>query len=380
MTSIQCVPVNSGYLPPYTRLRMADGSERRIDGIRLLDRVITADASVAQVITLTVRDSIGGLINPKIRGHSHLRLTSGHQVLTERGYVPVENLVRGDYVGFTRYLPTHSRTSVTTAEYLPPNAKLLKANKRVFYAGLPGRASFSGIANPIPSCIALTPGFGRIIGLFLAEGACDGGKVKWTFSTTETDTLVAELVALLKQEVGVDAYAQIRPNNSTNVVMYGTAWQYVFHALCGTGAGLKKLHPHLCEGPVGFLEAVLSGWMDGDGWRDKLSSGAWSERKDCAITISDELALAMYDIAQALGYRPSLQRSLPVMNRYAATRQPRWNMKVSFNDLVQQSHQTAGHVWRRLNLLAKDSYEGPVYQIGLNYGHSFVAEGVAVSS
>jgi hypothetical protein len=221
----------------------------------------------------------------------------------------------------------------------------------------------------LPEKVALDAGFGRLIGLFLAEGNCDSGKAVWTFGLHERETLVAETVGLLER-YGVVAHIRGLPvHNSCKVIVHGTAWTRLLSSLCGNGAGLKQLHPDLTNGPREFLAEVLSGWLDGDG---HLRSDGARE----GITISPALALGMYDIAQALGRHPTIVRSEPVMNGHAATRRPRWEITMAPGR--GRCREDAQHVWRKVRELVLEDYVGPVYDLTVEGDHSYVAEGVGV--
>ncbi|HEX6469351.1 MAG TPA: hypothetical protein VF069_09665 [Streptosporangiaceae bacterium] len=148
--------------PPGTRIRLADGSERPIEDVRLLDMVVTAEATAGRVIQTMVRDEEARVVRLMLWGHNHLRLANGH------------------------------------------------------------------------------PETGRLIGLFLAEGSCDPSKARWTFAKHEEKTLVTETVRLLHDEWDVSAHVAVRPNNSINVTLHGTAWARLLSALCGNGSGLKR--------------------------------------------------------------------------------------------------------------------------------------------
>src|SRR3954470_12185684 len=72
-------------LPPDARVLMADGSVKPISELRLLDEVVTAEGRTGRVLETTTRLHTDGLVNVRLWGHSHLRLTANHPVLTKRG-------------------------------------------------------------------------------------------------------------------------------------------------------------------------------------------------------------------------------------------------------------------------------------------------------
>src|SRR4051812_16707333 len=93
-------------LKPGTLIRMADGSHKAIEDVRLLDRVVTAEGRAGAVLATFVHFHADGMVKVGLTGHRHLALTGNHPVLTARGYVRADDLRLGDEVALTRYLPT----------------------------------------------------------------------------------------------------------------------------------------------------------------------------------------------------------------------------------------------------------------------------------
>jgi hypothetical protein len=360
--------------PPGVRVRMADGSERRIEEVRLLDRVVTAEGRTGRVMRTMVRDHEQGLVRVMLTGHAHLRMTRNHPVLTTRGYVPAGELVIGDEVALTKYQPSETTEAIVAADVLTDPSHLLPKGNR--WRGVQGRSGLRVDANPLPEKLVLSESSGRLLGLFLAEGSADKSKVRWCFGSHEDGTLVAETVELLTREWGVTPHVQHRPNNSTFVTVYGTGWARLMSRMCGNGdgygAGKKGPHAMLMSGSREFLAAMLDGWLAGDGHR-RADGGQEG------VTISADLALAMYDIAQSLGRRPVLDRRESPQNAYAKTRQPRWTVTMAAQSQARnKSHQDETHVWRRVRELRLEDYAGPVFNLEVEGDHSYVAEGVAV--
>ena len=368
-----CPPVyDQGHIgscfPPGTHVRMADGTERRIDAVHPLEQVLTAEGRVGTVRTVMGRMVGEDIVKLKLWGHNYLRMTEEHPVLTRRGYVAAKDLLPSDWVAMPRYLPER-QTVIQTEGHVCWRERIRATGKR-HYAGVLGRGDVSVLVKPVPDFIELTPGVGRIFGLFLSEGNTDKTKVVWSFGAHEKDTLVQELVELLGNEWGVEARVQLRLNSCVKVNLYGTAWAKLFESLCSTGAGRKRLHPDLAAGPRPFMEAMLRGWLDGDGWH--------SERGRCGVSISHDLALSMFDIAQALGLRPTINWGKPTQSPGVRERQPRWTVEMCSQSDNWRVEQNGTHVWRKVRALERESYDGPVYNLSVEGDESYVAEGVGV--
>jgi hypothetical protein len=271
---------------------MEDGSQRPIEDVKLCDRVLTAEGNIGTVVRTIVRRESTRVLRLLLRGHRHLRMTDEHPVLTQRGYVKAIDLTLGDWVAIPRYAPQNNEW-IATSEHIPARTRLQTCRSVQTY-GIPGKAVRTVVRNCVPDVIHLTPGVGRIIGLFLAEGNTDYSKVNWTFGSHEKDTLASELVELLKSEFGAEAAVRVRQSKAV-VSLYGVQWARLFESLCATGSGRVRLHQQLASGPREFLNAVFRAWMDGD--HVDATSG---------VTISHDLALNMFDIANMLGVRPGI--------------------------------------------------------------------------
>lgn len=356
----------TGSIAAGTSIRMADGSERPIEEVRLGEHVVTAEGTSARVLGLSISDSTADLCRLVIWGHSHLRVAPWQDVKTARGPVSASDLHRGDEVGMPKWL-AGTNGVIEVSQFVTEPTHLLPKGKR--WSGIPGRKGLQVGANPIPETITLDRNFGRLIGLFLAEGNCTSGKAMFSLCIDEVDTLAAEVA----QRMGVyGANPHIRPvptHNQCNVSVYGTGWTRIFSKLCGDGAGLKRLHPALTAGPRDFLEAVLSGWLDGDGHINKAGQAE-------GVSISPRLALGMYDIAQALDRHPVIVRSIPSINRYAKTRQPRWTVTMAPGP--GRCRQDETHVWRKFREHLQEQPEGPLYGLTIESANSFVAEGIGL--
>lgn len=374
-----------GYcFPAGTLIRMGDGSERRIEDVKVRDEVVTAEGNVRRVTQTMVRRVNEPLLTPVMWGHYHLRATAEHPILTKRGYVQLCELQPGDWVAFPKYA-AKSANVLQTGDFLY-DRNFVRQSRRVYRhqrpevqseytVGLPGRTKATIRTSVLPDAIHLTHGFGRLAGLFLAEGHTDAGKVQWSFHLREKDTFAAEVVELARTEMAAEAKLVVRPNNVVQVTIYGVRWAKMFESLFSHGAGAKRVHPCLASGPLEFLHGMLTGWMDGD-----------RQRGNSAVTISRELALNMFDIANAHGLLPifSTHQKGKVGND-GILRQHAW--KVGWGDSESaglvgrgsyRATQDDTHMWRKVCEITSEPFEGDVFNLEVEGDHSYVAEGVGV--
>lgn len=116
-------------LPSSVRLRMANGGERSISDVRLLERTVTADGGTAQVVRMSAREAHESLLRLVIWGHSHLRVSRSQLVMTSGGPVRADHLSPGDEIGFVKYLDG-AAYGVQVSDYVTkPSHRLTRRNR-----------------------------------------------------------------------------------------------------------------------------------------------------------------------------------------------------------------------------------------------------------
>lgn len=351
--------------PAGTLVRMADGSHRAIEDVRLLEEVVTAEGRTGRVLRTMVRWHDEGLTSVRLRGHNHFKATAEHPVLTEHGYVAAGELEVGDRVALTKYQPRD-------ADPIPAKAAIDLSDYTGTVSGIVRNGGVESEIAPLPELLGYSPALGRLIGLYAAEGNVTAAKVVWNYGGHEEETLVAETVALVKTVTGATPRVQKRPNGAINVVLSGVPWQRLFTTLVpGTSKhGTKHLSGYVTRGPAEFLAEVFQGWMDGDGHSRRSSEEA--------ISVSHHLAMDMYALAQAQGWRPVINTCAAPMNRWAKTRQRRWSVTVCHGGGANMPRQEEAAVWRKVMTVETEPFEGWVYNLSVEGDESYVAEGLGV--
>ena len=356
--------------PAGSLVRMADGSHRPIEQVRVLEEVLTAEGNVRRVLRTMVRTHTEGLYRLHVWGHRHLRATAEHPILTRRGYVPLADVRPDDHVAIPKYLP-ETKSFLMPADYIEGRVYTRRSKVRR-YAGVPGKPASVVVHHDLPDVVQLTADLGWVIGLYLAEGSTSHGKVVWVLSLNEADTHGAKLVRLLRECLGIEANVRLNPaQNTTIITAYGTRWAKLFEAWCAHGCAEKRLHPDLASGPRGFLDGALCGWTDGDGLGPNSNGG---------VTVSHHLALMMYDVANVQGKRPTIETlDVQTYGRVKTRRRRyvvRWGNSQSKN--TGRSEQDDKHLWRAVDGVVREDFEGWVFNLEVEGDHSYVAEGVGV--
>lgn len=370
-----------GYcVKPGTLIRMADGTQRAIESIKMLEKVVSGEGNVRRVMQCHVREYDGEIVTIKAYGHNLVQLTPNHSVWTKRGYVPAGELTSDDWISIPKCSTVECGKIVQTALHVNSfRTKVYSKSGVSEYRGENNRKLL-----PIPDFIHLNYNVGRIFGFWLAEGSCKSrkkgtGAVVWSFGTEKKGHLIDELVRLIKEEFGVKAKVRRgRKESVTNVFLGGVLWQELFVSLLGRMANGKRLHPDIVSGPKEFLEGLFWGWMDCDGTKRKNTGKRADYTRGC--TVSHSLALSMYDIANSFELCPTILKENPQENDAAKTRQSPYKLTVipSPSKLRRSyRHESEdGRVWRKVFSLDRENYKGLVYNIGVEVDNSYIAEGV----
>jgi hypothetical protein len=369
-------PRNQGQVgscfPAGTKIRMADGSYKNIEDIKLRDKVLTAEGNIGKVTTCFLREENKSLLSFKCHGHYGLQATAEHPILTQRGYVRMDELKIGDYVSCPKYIP-ENKTSIKTQDYASWNVKITRKEICRVSGSVMGRKKSVIQISPMPEEIELTEDFGRLIGLFLAEGNTDKNKVCWTFNIDEKDTLAKDVVDILKNQLNASArIREIPEKNTCKVILHGREWSNLFEKLCGNGSGNKAIHKDLLCGPLKFLKETFRGWMDGD--------GHVSSAKKCiqGVTVSHELALNMFDITNKLGLSPVIRKSDPKVSHGVKSRRRRYDLIISTGGGLNKPQQDENRQWRKITYLGETKYTGEVFNFEVEGDNSYVVEGIGV--
>lgn len=366
--------------PKDTLIRMADGSEKPIQEICVLDEVVSAEGNSRKVMQVICHKHQGNIAEIKIWGHRHLRCTPNHPILTDRGYIPAENLISTDRVMFTKYLPEQTKL-ILTSQFIQERFVVNNKRRETTYHSrgcvYADRKVGTWEEVQVPDVIELTYAFGRLSGLFIAEGHTSFGTVYWSFGKHEHDTLATEVVNLLKSEFGVNASIKLRANNVAQVVLHGTRWAKLFEGIFRTGAGNKHVPKELLTGPKEFLEGLITGWRDGD--RKTNNSGA---------TISRKLSVNMFDVANALGLLPRFERMPPKIDKNGVNHKEAWVVHWT-GDAAELCNSAANgrykvsqneaHMLRGVDRVdITNGFDGYVFNLEVEQDNSYVAEGIGV--
>jgi phage terminase large subunit-like protein len=144
----------------------------------------------------------------------------------------------------------------------------------------------------------LDKAFGRIIGLFLAEGCGRRNQVSWSFHVKET-TYIKEVRDFVEKRLGCRSFTGTQKN--CTVVYANLPLIESFFLEFGSYAHDKRIPAWVWNATDEFIDGIVDGYMDGDGHEQK--------NRRTATTVSSSLAWGIRLLALRVGKRASVRVS-----------------------------------------------------------------------
>lgn len=167
----------------------------------------------------------------------------------------------------------------------------------------------------------------RLIGYYLAEGSCYGGReVNFDFNRTELDTFAADCGSLLKEFFGKECVLRQNGQNGVRLVLYSAVAEDFFSQF-GKGASNKKLPDWaFFAEPEKQLELLRGEWQ-GDGCRISQARQKYLNM----TTTSRVLASQLQAICARLGVVATIDSQAPLnkLRSYHVNVFGRWALKLA---------------------------------------------------
>ena len=260
-------------------------------------RVVRADEIRAgeRIVTHTGRSSVVTAVSKKENPHPGHRmvkvsawlcdpvyLTPGHEVWTERGWVPSGELTLTDRVSMPIRKVTSGRSELTTDAVV----------SRPQGGGKPRK----------DGTLPLNEEVGFAVGYYLAEGCIifNGGRYPSaiTFTRDRDEKAYADRACAALAGLVTSRRTDDRPDSrTTHDTVYGASLADLFERQFGHGP-MKRLPDWAFDAGEDFLRGVLLGYLSGDG--SKTCEPASPTMK--ATSTRSSLSYQMRDAAAALGY------------------------------------------------------------------------------
>lgn len=325
--------------PAGTPVRMADGSEKAIEDIRVGDLVITHMGRARRVVDTMSRSYTGDLVSVQVRSLAFpVEMTADHRVAVmpsrcnwswqpgELEWKRADELQIGDMslLGYDREGGNGAdRVSVSAllgdrairlddlmerreAPVSRKDAAAHQCSKRG--VNWKGRAKLvrGRYTSAVLDSIPVGPSLGRLLGLYLAEGTCSEDRVVFSLHAKE-ESLGAEIVALVRGLFGVGgklAHSRKRPNN-LRVVFSNSTLSATLKAMVPGNTYSKRVPGFLMAADEATRLATLLGWMAGDGHIKDVKRKNKNEISMRGVSASPGLARDMTTLAISCGLKAS---------------------------------------------------------------------------
>lgn len=410
--------------PAGTLVRMADGSEKPVETVAVDDEVVTHVGGRRRVVETMRRLYTGQMVTLHVRGFAFpLTMTADHQVAVMRGerwgqwqpdhleWVRADEIEAGDRVVLGWDRSPGRFTSVDVAKTIGEGAVRLDdvmngtehrlrcpdaAARQIEASGVDWRGRVKvgkgRTDGAIYDQVAVTESFARFVGLYLAEGGVDSGRVTFTYSSAERDTLAAETLVLVRGLFGVDGTLSHEPEKGRTTIRVGsTALAAFLESLVPGNVYTKRVPGLFFSAGETVRAALVGGWMAGDGYYRPGNSER--DGKIQGVSASAGLARDMTTLALSVGYRASCSRRKPRGRSREA-----WDVYLSgpgaraavaaAKGVAPDTHTTRGksdsarcdygycRPVRRVEYSAVEAL--PVYDFEVEEDHSFIAGGLVV--
>lgn len=395
--------------PPGTPVRMGNGSEKPIEDVKVGDEVLTHTGQIRKVVNTMTRKYTGEMVTVKAEGHDRpLQATADHPFAVWRDgtlvWVNATELNTDDRVLVSKGVRNGHDGVIDVESIIQEGGHTRpdKAAKRVEAAGVDAKEKIgawrSRFENWVPRKIPVTPSLARLVGLYLAEGGIDAGRVTFTFNKKEMKTLARDTQALLRGVFGAESTIgrQKGRKSVVKVRCSNVNVAAVMAYLVPGGLYTKRAPGLLMHASLMVRQALLKGWMDGDG------SGRMSRSKRdgwvsnvSGVSASKGLASDMETLAASCGHLASFTRRKPRkqsreafdvhlagdrgLGVFPALQRQAAKLGVSGTCLAKSSKLTPFGIARKVKKLTRTQVtELQVYDFEVEEDHSFVADGLVV--
>jgi ribonucleoside-diphosphate reductase alpha chain len=390
-----------------SRMRVTtDQGVKRIDQLKIGDRVLTHAGHYRPVTQLFQRAYDGELLNVQIKLiGTTLEVTPEHPVLTERGWVKAGELKIGDRVaiGSAKGIWNAPMFDLAATEYA--DELELQASENSVRVRRPSSYQNSGRqAEWVNRLIEMTPDLARLCGYYVSEGTIgtDERYIRFTFAKDEVE-YHQDVIQLVDKIFG----ARVNRSDSSignwvSLNVYSRPLVAWFRAQFGQGSASKRVPVWLQYAEQEIQESFLVGVMRGDGLyfeKTYVIASRPSPKlfRALRLTLSNPgLIQQMWQMCLRLGYdaavRPvdttyvtpnaseTAQISMPPLQSRELVKKafglelPEPDLRQIRNTVTREGEQ----VYFEIGSISSQNYSGVVYNCEVDEDHTYVTEGVVV--
>lgn len=379
--------------PAGTLVRMADGSEKPIERIKLFDEVRSHTGQSQLVRDVMKRRYQKQMYTLVVKGYPFpIAATDNHPFAVWRDgemvFVNAEDLNIGDKLIVGSKVAIQPTKSVEVTQYLQlatynnQRAKISRfAEAKVDTASKVGVKS-SRFKNYIPKNIEVNEDLGRLIGLYLAEGGCNEGRVTFTFHRKEVD-LAEEVRTLIKKCFDVDAKVELQQSRPTvcKVRCSNKALADFLKGFVKGNVYTKRVPSVFMHASEAVRKSLLSGWLDGDGHETtRPNQYAVVGVSVCENLVRDMFAIAVsLDINAKVHVRKARRQSKQAYSLHMTGQEIADLMGNKFATCKDWSEKRCefGNLFPITKIVSED-VDCDVYDITVDEDHTFIANNLVV--
>jgi len=260
---------------------------KQISSIQPGDMVLTHNGIFKNVLEAKETKKANEIYSIKTYGYPATECTADHKFYARRGgkniWIEARNLMSTDLIAIPRIKPLNNINNINVPINISRTTSLAKkALKDIGYN------------------FELDYDFGRIIGLYLAEGSISVNRFSFAFSNHEQN--YADFVKSYFDKYNITTKIKLRSKqHCIEVQCFDKSLAVWFDDTFGHGCNNKSIPEYLINGAnLEFYEGLLRGYLDGDGWvEDKYTSAS-------ASTTSIKLAYQIKNLCAMFGIKAGI--------------------------------------------------------------------------
>jgi len=207
--------------------------------------------------------------------------------------------------------------------------------------------------------------FGRFIGLYIAEGHTSKNEVVFSLHEDELE-YIEELCCIYGKLTGREATIDQRLHRpdyrGVSVRMHHSVLRDVMVFLCGSGANNKHVPDFLWDAPVDFQKGVYDGVLAGDG-----------SIKDTITILSQTSERLAWEMRTLGSIFSDSFASVVTVDMHNPDHHDQYRSNFSTAD-VRQTISDVDYVYKPVNDILLDEFDGIVYNIEVEDDHSYVSD------
>lgn len=388
--------------PAGTLVRMADGTEKAIEDVRVGEMVASHKGIPRAVEEVIKKPYSGDLITVSLKGGPRaITCTPDHRLFAggddEAFWCRADLLTTGTRLLLTRHMDCAINHKFDLQDDVA--AVVGDNHPRCIRATSSDKVRWKSMKHEVNRHIPLDSRLAWLVGLYLAEGSCDlsssGRPIRITLNLSAKETYLADYAASLFSEIfGVSASVCRVPSKPS--VLYvrvsSPPVACLFKRLASGNTYTKSLSPIFFSAARPVRVAVLRGWFAGDGHlKSRRSAKNATEGHDSvlatAVSVSRTLVSQMFDIANSCHITSSVTRRKPRGRSLAASNLTMYGTHAvqafpgacsDFKIRQQKASDGKYGAWKSVSSTAREHFNGDVYCLQVAEDHSFVANGFAV--